>query len=504
MTRAAEENTETLMAVEDSAPDQGVHTSDPLYHQCKTARRTAFVEKLVSVSGDTTFGSCVSSQAPIVGNLTDDAGLYQTFHGSRIREGIEIVNQSISVSFDPSKQKCVSCKAEHPIIGKKPVTIFFSDQNFIASLECPMNACLNIVRMEDASLSDLCKLSREIFGNQKLPEGSVLLFGSASYLSRVGTGIYAKDWISVVSSTEGTWPGVRVCPLIPLIQSDCPGSLARELSEIAAWYSIVYDNNPTGMLEPWTAVASATSDLSVGSVLLSNMDTYKLPLPQSLDTMSQIGSMTFCAVSSRPVTLKKLPKDTLSELVGTLLKTIHRDFQTCNSPENFLVREPPMVETDTGVQKVILLGASNLNSCVDHFKTLGLEVVDLTTPGWIASPENILSLTEKLKGLKCSSHDKIVLDLYGNMSYRFEQFDGTLLLPYKSGGRYHLAGKVVVCPATTFKKTLENTTSLFLAKKKSKYHCCSPAASVLVCRLLQTNRSLCKCRDVGSSVQNSW
>jgi hypothetical protein len=221
------------------------------------------------------------------------------------------------------------------------------------------------------------------------------------------------------------------------------------------------------MLEPWTAVASAITDLSVGSVPLSNMDTYKLPLPQSLDTLSQIGSMTFCAVSSRPVTLKKLPKDTLSELVGTLLKTIHRDFQTCNSPENFLVREPQMVETDTGVQKVILLGASNLNSCVDHFKMNGLEVVNLTTPGWIASPENILLLTEKLKEITCSSRDKIVLDLYGNMSYRFEQFDGTLSLPYKSGGRYHLAGKVVVCPATTFKKTLENTTSLFLAKKNA-------------------------------------
>ncbi len=57
------------------------------------------------------------------------------------------------------------------------------------------------------------------------------------------------------------------------------------------------------------------------------------------------------------------------------------------------------------------------------------------------------------------------MDLYGNMLYRFEQFDGTLSLPYKSGGKYHLAGNVVVCPAATFKKTLENTVCLFLAKK---------------------------------------
>jgi hypothetical protein len=62
--------------------------------------------------------------------------------------------------------------------------------------------------MEDASLSDLCRLSREIFGNVRFPEGSVLLFGSASYLARVGTGLYARDWISLVADFEKTVPGV--------------------------------------------------------------------------------------------------------------------------------------------------------------------------------------------------------------------------------------------------------------------------------------------------------
>jgi hypothetical protein len=137
-----------------------------------------------------------------------------------------------------------------------------------------MNSCLNIVRMEDASLSDLCRLSQEIFGNIRFPEGSVLLFGSASYLARVGTGVYAKDWLSLVSNIEKTCPGVRICPLIPLILSDCPGSLAREISEVAAWLAIVYENNPIGLLEPWTAVTVATERLSVGSVTLPNMDTY--------------------------------------------------------------------------------------------------------------------------------------------------------------------------------------------------------------------------------------
>jgi hypothetical protein len=311
----------------------------------------------------------VSSQSPPVGSLVDHIGLCETFHGSRIREGATTVNQSISVSFDPSKLLCVTCKTEHPIPGKKPVTIFFSDQNFIASMEGNCNSCLNIVRMEDASLSDLCRLSREIFGNIRFPEGSVHLFGSASYLARVGTGLYAKDWISLVSDFEKTVPGVRICPLIPLITSDCQGSLAREISELAAWLAIVYENNPIGLLEPWTAIAVATERLSVGSVTLPNMDTYKVALPQGLSELSPVCSLTFCAVSSRPVTLKGLPKDTLSELVGTLLHTVNRDF---SNPENFLVRDFMTEEPDTETQKVILLGASNLGHCADRFRNLVL------------------------------------------------------------------------------------------------------------------------------------
>jgi hypothetical protein len=202
-------------------------------------------------------------------------------------------------------------------LGKKPTTVFFSDQNFIAGMEGANNFCLNIVRMEDASLSDLCRLLVEIFGNIRLPEGSVLMFGSASYLARIGTGVYAKDWLALIANMEKTFLGVRICPLIPLILSDCPGSLACEISEMAAWLAVVYDNNPVGMLEPWTAVAIA-KELSVGSVTLPNMDTYKVPLPQSLIELSPASSMTFCAVSLRPVTLKGLRKDTLSDLVRTL------------------------------------------------------------------------------------------------------------------------------------------------------------------------------------------
>jgi hypothetical protein len=142
-------------------------TNDPLYLQCRTARRTSHNDTLVSIAGDSSFGSCVSSQSPVIGNLPDHTGLNATFHGSRIREGSDTVNQSISVSFDPGKLLCVSCNGGHSILGKKPATVFFSDQNFIASMAGTGNTCLNIVRMEDASLSDLYRLYCEIFCNTR-------------------------------------------------------------------------------------------------------------------------------------------------------------------------------------------------------------------------------------------------------------------------------------------------------------------------------------------------
>jgi hypothetical protein len=141
----------------------GSRTDDPLYHQCRNARQSGFKDKLVSVTVNDSFGSTVMSPSAPIGSLCDRVGLENTFHGSRLHMGNTPVNQSISSSFDPSRLVCVSCKMEHKIVFTKPLTILFSDQNFVSSLEADKGECLNIVRMEDASLSDLVTMAREIF-----------------------------------------------------------------------------------------------------------------------------------------------------------------------------------------------------------------------------------------------------------------------------------------------------------------------------------------------------
>ncbi len=109
-----------------------------------------------------------------------------------------------------------------------------------------------------------------------------------------------------------------------------------------------------------------------------------------------VGSTTFCSTSSRPVSLNGLPKDNLSELLCLLLQTIDSNSQTCEAPEDFLVRGIKVLAAESELRKVVLVGASNLRRCADLFEQAGYMVVDLTVPGWIAPPEKIAQMQEKI------------------------------------------------------------------------------------------------------------
>ncbi len=68
------------------------------------------------------------------------------------------------------------------------------------------------------------------------------------------------------------------------------------------------------------------------------------------------------------MSLNGLPKDYLSELLCLLLQTIHRNFQACEAPENFLVKAVEVLAAESLLRKVVLVGASNLRRCADLFE----------------------------------------------------------------------------------------------------------------------------------------
>jgi hypothetical protein len=191
---------------------------DAMFHQCRTNRLRGFRENLVSISADDTFGKKLVSPTVPIGSLEDHEGLKGTFHRLRMLRGNETVNQSISLSFDPTNMVCLSCNAEHNVVGNKPLMMCFSDQNFVASLPFSNGNCVSVARVENSSLVELLEIAKEILSNIKLPEGSVLLFGSASYLGRCGTSLYASEWTSLVA---GRLRAGVACTSVPLFRSLC-------------------------------------------------------------------------------------------------------------------------------------------------------------------------------------------------------------------------------------------------------------------------------------------
>ncbi len=71
----------------------------------------------------------------------------------------------------------------------------------------------------------------------------------------------------------------------------------------------------------------------------------------------------------------------------------------------------------------------------------GKEVIDLTEPGWLPSPDNVFCIVNKVTAMDNVKNDLFVVDLYGNSDFRYEQYYGTMSLPYKSGGKFHMGGR---------------------------------------------------------------
>ncbi len=88
----------------------------------------------------------------------------------------------------------VSCLTDHKIVEENQFRSSSLDLNFVATVESKSKTCLNILRVEDASLSELYELSSEIFENVKLPGGGIFLYGSAS---RFRTGVHICNRLAV-------------------------------------------------------------------------------------------------------------------------------------------------------------------------------------------------------------------------------------------------------------------------------------------------------------------
>jgi hypothetical protein len=266
----------------------------------------------------------------------------------------------------------------------------------------------------------------EVLDKQTIHPGSVLLFGSASHLFKVGASCYAADWVQLLMHIETRFKSVNVCPLIPVLFENVAGSLVRDLEIFSTWLHKIYANNMKGFLEYWEAVTHYAQISSSGQLSLGEGEIQKIPLPATLVTPLLVPHY-FKFATSAPVLLSGMSSQ-------VLLTALQNNFSMAVGTEVHLVSVNTAGEDVKMTRHLVWIGSSIMKQLIPFLHASGYTVTDLSVPGWLASEENIQLLIQKMSELKIEQPFNVVMDLFSNCSHRYRQFEGTQSLPYKEGG----------------------------------------------------------------------
>jgi hypothetical protein len=173
-------------------------------------------------------------------------------------------------------------------------------------------------------------------------------------------------------------------------------------------------------------------------------------------------------------------------VLKTLIQTLNRDFFTNLDAEKILANcwaadKTGTADSDTEVppanKHIVLVGASNMKKLVPLLMASGYTVTDLSLASWMATPENISEIEECINSLGLDTGFTLIMELFGNSTYRYEQFDRTRALPFKYGSCYHMEGRISVCDDESFLKLLSNANPIICRQPGiANFH---PAATAL-------------------------
>jgi len=364
------------------------------YIQCKSARIERLGSSATEVTPGVDLGKTVPANLEKIGNLdlSTDTDLLNTFRGSRVTSRGEVVNQTISFTFDPATLICTACKKPHSIIPTdgSELAVMVGDQNFVSTL-AGSSSCVPVMRMEDPTLAELVEITMEVFDRCPLPHGTVFLIGSTSYLCEVGSTIYAQEWVKLGKDMKQRWMHTRVGPLPPILRESTPASTTKVIVEIHHWFNRIYGSDTVFMKSAWEKVIAILSENTDQTLDLANRETYRIALPISI-TSTTLTHYRFTASSSLPATAI-FSREATDELVHALLTQLSTKIGCNAHPEDILAREPAELEgvENNNTKKIVVCGGSNCKRLAAYLTTLGIPVIDLCVPGWVPTPPPILA-----------------------------------------------------------------------------------------------------------------
>jgi len=377
--------------------------------------------------------------------LPGDEWLSKTYRGSRVTSNGIIVNQNITSTFDPATLTCLTCTVPHNIIPRdgSGMVLILGDQNFVSAI-VGKNHCIPVVRVEDASLAELFKICLEILDRNPLPLSTHFLVGSASHLAKVGSTLYCLEWQRMVGEFTNRWLGATVGPLPPVLRDQTSPGICKQVTEIKHWFDRIYTGNISYQGAAWGKLMTILSNPPDTGIDLGKEEIYTIAMPISL-TDPTLKPVKFHVNSCHAATAIFGGVAT-DELTCALLDQLTSNF-SCNAHSgDYLAREPAELggatADDSSPKTVLFVGGSHCRRIADEFQNLGYKVIDKSVPGWQPTQQNISLLESDLTALGNLQGVIVICDLVSNITYRYKQMDGQLLLPVKMAGRYHILGEV--------------------------------------------------------------
>ena len=83
-----------------------------------------------------------------------------------------------------------------------------------------------------------------------------------------------------------------------------------------------------------------------------------------------------------------------------------------------------------------------MRQTVPTLRVKGAVVHNITNWGVVTSQQDVSKARNEMLKVRDAKDVAVVLDLFGNSAYRYEQQDGNLAMPCKVSGKYHLPGKI--------------------------------------------------------------
>ncbi len=306
-------------------------------------------------------------------------------------------NSNTSFTFTYSDLHCCACPTHHPLLGRDVVPVFvLSDQHFPAAVPAGDGGkCLAIVRIEDASLTELVDIFLAKIRLSWLPPGTVILIGAAGYLSGVGTAAYADKFAEVCCRLKRALPNDNVITHAPIIMqagSDDP-ALIKSMADIAEWIKAGATNFLPQTTEKWSEMLIAGDEPS------QPPHAYHLELPET--TTDCTDKKIWHSEPAMPLkeTIEPVPQAEETKIIETLVNELNQKFGAGISEfiltdrKNIPARKNPRGEVD----HIILVGTNHAEKFYEAGKRSGIPSTYIGTPA--AETANLQKNVKQIKDI---------------------------------------------------------------------------------------------------------